>query len=54
MMWHVAGTRPTSNGFLKYQLLRDIGEIAPTLCPQTGVLCDHNRGQELEPGVTDR
>ena len=54
MTRRVAGTRPTSNGFLKYQLLRDLGEIAPTLRPQTGVLYDHNSGQELELGVTDR
>ena len=54
MKRRVAGTRPTSNGFLKYQLLRDIGEIAPTLRPQTGVLYDHNSGQELELGVPER
>ena len=43
----VAGTHPTSNGFLKYQLLKDLGEIAPTLRPKRGVLHDHNSGQEL-------
>ncbi len=47
MRRRAAGTRPTSNGFLKYQLLRDLGEIAPTIRPASGVLHDHNSGEEL-------
>ena len=31
MRRRVAGTRPGSNGFLKYQLFRDLGEIAPVV-----------------------
>ena len=52
MRRRVAGTRHGSNGFLKYQLLKDLGEIAPTLRPKRGVLHDHNSGQELVLGVT--
>lgn len=47
MRRRVAGTRPSSNGFLRYQLLRDLGEIAPTLRAAKGVLHDHNSGEEF-------
>ncbi len=33
--------------FLKYQLLKDLGEIAPVVRAASGVLHDHNSGREL-------
>ncbi len=54
MKRRVAGTRLGSGGFLKYQLLMDLGEIAPVVRSARGVLHDHNSGLELTLGVTDR
>lgn len=48
MKRRVAGTKPTSNGYQKYQLLKNLGEFAPTVRPKTGVLHDHNSGEEFK------
>lgn len=47
MKRRVLGTRPSSNGFLRFQLLMDLGEIAPTIRTARGVLHDHNSDREL-------
>ena len=40
MKRRVAETHPGSGGFLKYQLLMDLGEIAPVVRSAKGVLHD--------------
>lgn len=37
------GTRPTSNGFRRFRLVDDTGEIAPVLRPKKQEVYDHNR-----------
>jgi len=41
------GTRPGSNGFIRYRLIKDTGEIAPVIRPKTKTLYDHNLGEEV-------
>ena len=47
MRRRVAGTQPASNGFAKWQLLKDLGPIAPSVRSRRGVLHDHNSGAEI-------
>ena len=54
MKRRVAGTRLGSSGFLKYQLLMDLGEIAPVVRSARRVLHDHNSGLELALDATTR
>lgn len=44
----VEGSAPSSNGFKRYQLLQDLGEIAPVL-RRGGAVYDHNSDQEFQP-----
>lgn len=43
-----AGTRLTSNGFKRYRLLKDTGNIAPVWRPKKRELFDHNLGPDGE------
>ncbi len=43
----VQGSKPTSNGFLKYQLVNCTGEIAPSYRANAAAIYDHNTGEEV-------
>ena len=42
------GTKPTSNGFKRFRLLKDTGPIAPVYRANKGCLFDHNLGERGE------
>lgn len=44
------GTKPTSNGFKRYSLIKDTGLEAPVYRPSLGVLHDANTGENIKCG----
>lgn len=43
----VTGTRIGSNGFARYQLLKDLGPIAPSIRHHVPAIHDHNRAEDM-------
>lgn len=41
------GTKPTSNGFKRYRLVKNTGPLAPTYSPKRRIVHDHNTREDV-------